>query len=59
MKNSRVFCERQNRFKTVFKYLSNRNTNRIKIKKKKKINLQYYFNTIFNDDFKRFWKKQV
>ena len=42
----------QNRSKTVFKYLINRNKNRIKTVSKTYFNLLYYFKTIFNGNFK-------
>ena len=47
------FCMAQNRSKKVFKYLINRNKNRIKTVSKTYFNLLYYFKTIFNGNFKR------
>ena len=41
------FCKAQNRSKNVFKYLINRNKNRIETVSKTYLNLLYYFKTIF------------
>ena len=46
-------------FKTVIKYLINWNKNRIKTVLKHILNVQYYFKTIFKDNFKRILKKTV
>ena len=51
------FCKAQNRSKIVFKYLINRNKNRIKTVSETYFNLLYYFKTIFNGNFKRILKK--
>ena len=58
MKKFQGFCKAQNRSKTVFKYLINRNKNRIKTVSKTYFNLLYYFKTIFNSNFKRILKKK-
>ena len=52
------FCKAKNRSKTVFKYLINRNKNRIKTVSETYFNLLYYFKTIFNGNFKRILKKK-
>ena len=51
------FCKAQNRSNIVFKYLINRNKNRIKTVSETYFNLLYYFKTIFNGNFKRILKK--
>ena len=56
-KKFRGFCKAKNRSKTVFKYLINRNKNRRKTVSETYFNLLYYFQTIFNGNFKRILKK--
>ena len=54
-KKFKGFCKAQ----TILKYLPNRNENRIKTVLKAYFNLQYYFKTVCNDNFKRIKKKQI
>ena len=44
--NYRAFSKLKNMFKTVFKYLINRNKNRIKTVLERYFNVQYYLNLI-------------